>query len=88
MQIISALGWPTERAQETFGQLLQGQCWARFVGEFVPDYSGAVPSKTEVMEIVQLALEKCTRLLPVRQDSSVMLLPQGQQDWLSRFARA
>lgn len=73
--------------QKQLATLLQGQCWARFAERFVPEAYGATPPEADILGIVHPVLECCAAVLPCPGSLIVVLLPQGESDTLSRFAR-
>jgi Predicted Zn-dependent protease (DUF2268) len=87
LNIISLLGRAPTQAQVVFEGLLQGQCWARFAGDYDPHTAGPTPSEANILAVISPVLTRCEQMLPRPGELSVVLLPQGQDDWLSRFAR-
>lgn len=87
MTLVSLLGLSPAAAHEQFATLLENQCWARFAERFVPETYGATPQEADILGIVRPVLERCEAVLPRPDSLNVVLLPQGESDTLSRFAR-
>lgn len=87
MKLVSLLGLCAAAAQQQFSTLLQGQCWARFAGQFVPEEFGEAPPEAEILDIVRPVLERCAAVLDRSGQLNVVLLPQGTADAYSQFAR-
>ena len=86
MRLVSLLGLAPAAAQEQFATLLEGQCWARFANEYVPQTNGPAPTEVDILAVINPVLEQCQQVLPRPGNLNVLLLPQGKDDWLSRFA--
>jgi hypothetical protein len=87
LKIISLLHAAPTDAQVIFGSLLQDQCWARFAGGYIPHTAGPTPPEADIMAVITPVLTRCQQVLPRPGELNVVLLPQGQNDWLSTFAR-
>ena len=87
MKLVSLLGLSPAAAHEQFATLLEGQCWARFADDYVPQTSGPTPAEAEILAVISPVLEQCQQMLPRPGELNVVLLPQGENDWLSNFAR-
>ncbi len=85
--MVSLLNLSPAAAQKQFATLLQGQCWTRFAGQFVPEEYGSTPPEADILGIVRPVLERCQAVLPRPNHVNVVLLSQGKSDSFSHFAR-
>ena len=87
MRLVSLLSLSPAAAQKQFATLLEHQCWARFAEQFVPETYRATPQEADILGIVRPVLERCEAVLPRLDSLNAVLLPQGESDALSQFAR-
>ena len=87
MKLVSLLNLSPAAAQEQFATLLVDQCWARFAKWFVPEGYGATPPEADILGVVRPVLERCAAALPRPGSLKAVLLPQGERDAFSNFAR-